>query len=330
MNLSLYSFGCFSDGYTQFPGDEYIAAIIKHIVANSSSVSRLGTYRKRNLMYYVYIRHLDNDNHYIGFCVQLNSTAISNVKSLFPLFEGIVEQMVESGKIIMFDERGDIVSNTTQLYEWTDYIESVFDKIRQSLQSQHTLPLPTEDYAANDNQITRLSSNESKQNITQATTNSGYVIIEKYEQYNTPKMSTYKETLRRLHDDNKKLKEENAQILRKKKQYSFVITLCIVILICVVGMLFLDDQLSENKNELKITQQDLKEKTKELADTVSRLRDEIDTNSQLSSELSELRNKYYNLNNDYSNLKNDLMIKNDSIAELRKELEFFYPSLYEE
>ena len=113
-----------------------------------------------------------------------------------------------------------------------------------------------------------MSSNESKQNITQATTNSGYVIIEKYEQYNTPKMSTYKETLRRLHDDNKKLKEENAQILRKKKQYSFVITLCIVILICVVGMLFLDDQLSENKNELKITQQDLKEKTKELADTV--------------------------------------------------------------
>ena len=84
------------------------------------------------------------------------------------------------------------------------------------------------------------------------------------------------------------------------------------------------------KNELKNTQQDLKEKTKELADTVSRLRDEIDTNSQLSSELSELRNKYYNLNNDYSNLKNDLMIKNDSIAELRKELEFFYPSLYEE
>lgn len=318
MNLSLYIFGSFTDGYTQFPGDEYIAVIIKHIAANSSSVSQLGTYRKGNLMYYVYLRYLDNGNDYVGLCVQLNSAAISNVKSaLFPMFEDAVEKMVVSGKIIMFDDNGDIISNTTQLYEWNDYVEIIFDKIRQELQSQHTLTLPPENYAADDNHITRLSSNDGKQKITQATTNSGYVIIEKSEQYNTPKMSTYKQTLRKLSDDNKKLKEENAQILRKKKQYSFVITLCVVVLICVGGMLFLDDQLSENKNELKNTQQNLEKKTAELADTVNRLHDVIDKNNQLSTELSELRNEYYNI-------EKDLRIKNDSIEKLNKKLEDFY------
>ena len=54
MNASIYVFGKFNNGYSQFP-DDYSSSIFETFHKHAKSVTQLSIHREGNLMYYGYI-----------------------------------------------------------------------------------------------------------------------------------------------------------------------------------------------------------------------------------------------------------------------------------
>ena len=78
MNISVYLFGKFDKGYTQYP-DDYSRKIFAVCHQNSKAVSQIAIHRDGDLMYYAYIRNLDDGN-YIGLCSVVNGKMITNIE----------------------------------------------------------------------------------------------------------------------------------------------------------------------------------------------------------------------------------------------------------
>lgn len=66
VNSSIYIFGSFDNGYTQYP-DNYAKEIYQNLFAQARSKSQIVIHRDKELMYYGYIRQLDKHSQYIGF-----------------------------------------------------------------------------------------------------------------------------------------------------------------------------------------------------------------------------------------------------------------------
>ena len=98
MNLSFYLFGDLSSGYTQYPND-YANSIFKFFYKNSQATTQIAIHRDADLMYYGYVRKLDNSN-YLGICAVINGKIITQIESLFGIFENIIESMVRNGYLI--------------------------------------------------------------------------------------------------------------------------------------------------------------------------------------------------------------------------------------
>jgi len=85
MNATVYLFGNFNSGYTQYP-DDYTSDIFGKFHSNAKSTTQIAIHRNGNLMYYGYIRKLEQDR-YLGLCVVLNGLMLTRIDGLFSLFE---------------------------------------------------------------------------------------------------------------------------------------------------------------------------------------------------------------------------------------------------
>ena len=67
MNCSVYIFGELSSGYTQYPEDSS-SHILNRLITNCKATTQLVIRRDDNLMYYSYVRKLEN-NKYVGISI---------------------------------------------------------------------------------------------------------------------------------------------------------------------------------------------------------------------------------------------------------------------
>ena len=107
MNTSVYLFGEFNNGYSQYP-DDYTSSIFQNFYTNAKATTQIAIYRDGNLMYYGYIRKLQEDR-YIGLCVLLNGLMLNRIDGLFSLFENTISNLVCNGQLIHYDEQGELV-----------------------------------------------------------------------------------------------------------------------------------------------------------------------------------------------------------------------------
>ena len=114
MNATVYLFGEFNSGYTQYP-DDYTSAIFNQFHKNAKSTTQIAIHRDGNLIYYGYIRKLEQER-YIGLCVVLNGLLLTRIDGLFSLFENTISGLVTKGLLIHFNEQGDIVTKVEKLY----------------------------------------------------------------------------------------------------------------------------------------------------------------------------------------------------------------------
>ena len=101
MNSSVYLFGEMAEGYTQYPEDSS-SEIFHRLYANSKATTQIAIHRDGNLMYYGYIRKLEN-NKYLGLCVVLNGIMLTRIDSLVSLFENIIASLVSKGTLIHYN-----------------------------------------------------------------------------------------------------------------------------------------------------------------------------------------------------------------------------------
>jgi uncharacterized protein (UPF0335 family) len=271
MNNDVYIFGEFNKGYNQYP-DDYTKKIFKTFYSNSESITQIGIHRDGNLVYYSYIRKLELSR-YIGFCVVLNGIMLTRVNGLFSLFEKTIFELVSSGVLIHFDERGGIVTNVDKLYLNREKIEMIsqslslgFNKLQKTAKA---LP-PTNNSVSNDS-IKIFSVDDNLNDIINSSHTYGYTFIYKSKDFNTPKLNNYKEVIESLYNEKNELtiqlnelNEEYQKTIKEKKQYRFVAILFFIVLGCLIVLLGLNKNLNQANSTITEQAESLKSKVSEI------------------------------------------------------------------
>ena len=307
MNSYVYVFGNLGNGYTQYP-DDYAKDIFLDFYIKSTAPSQVTIHRDNNLIYYGYIRKLDINSQYIGFCVLLNGLMLSQIGRLFPIFENIVADLVTRGDIIHFNVRGDITASIDNLNQKQQEIERVITIIQNQFSEliQDAKKIPPTNYGICNTDSQTFSESDKNEDIINASFKYGYTFILKDQDYNTLTLTSFKSILVKLNEEKedlvKRLNELTAKyhkLLEQKKQYKKVLFLCIIIALCGVGMFFLKESLNSTQSYLEDARNDISQKEKKL----KALNDEI---INLETSLSTEKSRRENAESELSTFKNSV------------------------
>jgi len=318
MNSSVYLFGNFSSGYTQYPDEDFSASIFQTFYQKSKATTQIAIHRDGHLVYYCYIRKLEQ-NQYIGLCVLLNDAMITNFSNLFELYENLISYLAEKGYFIRYNEHGNLVSNTEYLFKKIDEIEIVTESLRKGFDNlaNNATDLPPENFSVEKDSTKEFTVEDDAYEILRSSHINGFTYIYKSKGFDTAQMTSFKGVLAKvskenvlLKKENKDIKEENKKIKRQKKQFLYVIILFIILISCGIGILSLNNNLRFTQNRLDeandiISVKDLliKEKNSLITcknDTIKSFSSNI---LKLQSSLVDEQSKRENAEQDLKNLK---------------------------
>ena len=255
MNASVYLFGEFNSGYSQYP-DDYASTIFHTFSANAKSTTQITIHRDGNLVYYGYIRKLQQDR-YIGLCVVLNSLILQRIDRLFPLYENQISNLVTNGKLIHFSEQGELVTSVEKLYLNQEEIEILTESLRAGFNGleRYCVALPTVSYGTTKDSSRDFAVDDDQDEIFKSSYTNGYTYIYKSKGFNTAQLNSYKEVLCKSYKEKQELQakletleKEHAKTLRQKKQYRFVSILFVILLGCAIGLFSLNDNLNHTRH----------------------------------------------------------------------------------
>lgn len=226
MNISTYIFGKLGRGYSQYP-DDYTSNIFKVFVNNGKAKTQIAIHRDNDLMYYGYIRNLEDDC-YIGLCVVINGHYIVKLDNLFDIFEKEIELMVRNGYFIHYNDQGEIVSSSLKIKDDKDAIREIGMSLVKVFGGMKTMPLPSVNYGSSSNSVKSFSVEDDSNDVVSSSYCTDYTFLYKSRGYDTYSMLGYKGAISRLKNNieklNKDLKNRTAQIeslqaqLAKQKQ----------------------------------------------------------------------------------------------------------------
>lgn len=206
MNISIYVFGQFDKGYTQYP-DNYSTQIFQSFHTHAQAATQVAIHRRGDLMYYAYIRKLDREGQYIGLCAEVNGRMLTKVDALFSMFENVVSSMTAKGSIIQFDEQGDIVSQVTLLSFKREDIDLLAEQLRALFDKLPNAPLPPVNYAMANDSVKSFTIDDAEKDIIEATHRYAYTYIYKSKGYNTAQLNGYKGVLAKVSREKKELQD---------------------------------------------------------------------------------------------------------------------------
>jgi len=287
VNISTYIFGSLGNGYSQYPND-YTQTIFQSIYAQSSAPTQIAVHREDKLIYYTYVRKLEKGQ-YIGFCVVLNSVMLTDFKEMFSIFENIITSLVVNGIILQFNDNGDIVSKARQLYTSQAEISHIADNLRSEFAKLENTSkvLPPISYSIAKNEKRTFSIDDNINDIVKASVSYNYTFIFKEKDFDTQPLSSYRCIVSRLNKEtlelkkkNTELQEKNKEILRQKKQFRNVVLLTLVIIVCGIGIYFLNDNLNNTQGQLAEANETIDKKNTIISnknDRINSLKQSIDS-----------------------------------------------------
>lgn len=223
MNNSVYIFGNLSKGYTQYPDENFSAAIFQKFYTKVKATTQIAIHRDGNLMYYAYIRCIEQGK-YIGLCVVLNNLMITKFDGIFSLYENVISNLVSKGHLIKFNERGDLVPNTEKLYMNVEEVDLVTESLKAGFDNlvSTARTLPPVNYSTSSDSTKDFSVEDSEEDILKSSYNNGFTYIYKSKNFNTVQLNSYKGVLSRISKERDKLKSEcvrlSSQLAKAKAQ----------------------------------------------------------------------------------------------------------------
>lgn len=250
MNLSVYIFGKFSSGYSQYPCD-YSQEIFEKFQLMATNVSQVVIHRNNDLMYYGYIRKLEAD-FFIGICVVINGRYINSIDSLFAIFENTIEMMVRNGYLVQYNGIGLIKTNVSRLYEnpkeismITARLQDGFGRLEGALR-----PLPADNYATAKDSMKTFALEDSEDAIIVSSFTNGYTCVFK-KSGNTGTMNTYQQILQRSNGRIAQLEAEckrlNNEVTALKKKSRSIWTKVFGFVAVIFGIIIWVKVLNPNK-----------------------------------------------------------------------------------
>lgn len=135
MLSNCYYFELIDGVYKQYPLDYTQEFFQKDIVTKIVSNAQVIAHRRKNLMYYTYVKQLDNG--IIGGCFLLNSVMLSDVSSIFDCFESLLCEWYKKGYI--FDVNDALSYRLLENKE--EAVKNIITNV-SSLESQYAPLLP--------------------------------------------------------------------------------------------------------------------------------------------------------------------------------------------
>ena len=240
MNFKLYIFGE-SSGYKQYPDDsKHFEECFKYQQSNSL----LNIQREADLVYYVYTQKIDKEkNSFLGFSLVFNGVYIKNFKDAFTIFEKLYSDCILSGKIFRLGENGKIDYATddfaTQTEEYDRLVSLLNDELERRSRTLFALLPKTYKMGQGKKEFAQ---SDSPELIADAI--SIYDSISIPNNNNNEELDYVGRMLQQLYSENKKLKSEYKILNKQKKQYRWVSVLSICVIASLIGLYFLNDNLS--------------------------------------------------------------------------------------
>lgn len=333
MNFSFYFLGTPEGRYSQYP-DDYTALTLVGLQERMAG-ARLVIYREMDLVHYAYTERLGN-NSIIGFCLIFNKARIQKPRQLIRLFRFIIEKrLVESGEVIKYTDDGELrfkVRSMSECIKEYDRLKGFLNSEFENNASKYDIEPITTTY--NGVRSTgELDRNASDGQIVALTNQHNKVIVDDdngiEHGYIPQVIASLREQNQKANEEIARLQEANANLERKKKQYSFVILLAFIILGCGIGLLFLNDNLKNTQEELTEANQTIFNKNHK----ISELNEQIENlNERIRKEI----NYREQIENDFSTFKSSLndmqplIVKNTSFDFGTGWLSFDYYGLRDE
>lgn len=299
MNFSFYILGTPEGRYSQYP-DDYTTSTLAGL-QDGMAGARLVIYREMDLVHYAYTERLGN-NSIIGFCLIFNKARIQKPRQIIRLFRFIIEKrLVESGEVIKYTDDGEVkfrVKTMNECIKEYDRLKGFLNSEFENNASKYDIePLTTTyngvrstgelDRNASDGQIVALTNQHNKVVVNDDSgIEHGYI---------PQVIASLREQNQKANEEIARLQEANANLERKKKQYSFVILLALIILGCGVGLFFLNDNLNSTRGELEQANQTISNKNSE----ISELNSTIESKNR---EIKQEKERYSNLESEIASV----------------------------
>jgi len=244
VNISTYIFGLFDNGYSQYPND-YTRSIFQNFYENSTAPAQILVHRDGAIIYYGYIRKLEN-RRYIGFSVVLNSLMLTDFKEMFSIFEKTITNLVVNGNLLQFDDKGNIVPTVQHLYlehaeisHFSKYLRNEFARLETSCKV-----LPPISYEIAKDEIRKFPISNDEDEIIEASSKYSYCVIFKQTDFDGQTMGSYRSTLHRLNEEKEALEKKNSSLksdiisLRNKQRNTTWIAVLSVVVAILGGILY--------------------------------------------------------------------------------------------
>lgn len=263
MNHSIYIFGELSGGYSQYPAD-ISYNLFQAFAGQCKAPSQLIIHRDGDLMYYNYIRILDK-RRYIGISISTNGYYFTKIKSLFHIFEKVIEEMVVRGVIIHLNNKGELTSSLASLINEEAEVVMVLNSFSDQVNKIKTFSkLPAVDYSVAISSQILFGPGDEDAVIADASCRYGYTVVLKGKDYDSIRTTSYRNVLKKLNNikdnlakENVALKERNRKTQRQKKHFAAVVILVLVLLVCGVGLFYTNNDLKSTQAQLETAVEDI-------------------------------------------------------------------------
>lgn len=236
-----------SGGYQQYTTD-HSETFLKDLCEKCSTSDQIAIHRNGNLAYYAYA-HKNSDSEIYGICIVCGEVCL-NLKGLYDFLKKAIDESARKGVLFRYNESGEITKNVETFFTQTAEVDNLFCEIKEYLDKRPSYweKLPSEDFSIPlSAKITFSFEEDSKDKITDAIRHYHNIVV-------TMKNATptsYARTVERLNkekellaDENNGLKEDIESLHREKKQYRWVALLSLAVIASLVGLYFLNDNLS--------------------------------------------------------------------------------------
>lgn len=286
MNFNLYLFGKNKGAYNQYP-DDYTSSFLNGVCSDINGSCGI-VYRDHNLMHYIYAENF-GDGNILGVCLIFNKAYLKRATKLFGFFRELFETtLLKQGRIIRYNSEGKVefkeplIKDNIKSYE---YIKSLIDTKLDS----HENPFKVVELTSVYNGVKNSETVEVEIN--------DYVLNKLCDTYNRIKIDykqgiendefnklilQYQETIKAGNETIDFQKEQIKRLEKARKQYRYVMFLCIVLIASLVGIYLLYEY-------QKKTERDLLDRTTELNTANSTIRDQNETIDRNNIKISGLQ-----------------------------------------
>lgn len=238
MNLTIYLFGDFGEGYTQYP-DDYTRDIFGRFAKGRGKGSCLATHRQGAIMYYGYMRSLDA-NHYAGMCCVINGYCFTDIPAMLDACEHVVESMAREGALLCYGDRGEVTSRVGRLYECKQEVAQASRWLWQALGDldSKTAPLPPVSYGTSSDSEQHFALTDKPVAMVESSYTNGYTFVHKESGYDTPQMHGYRSVIMRkekiieeLQAERNRLRSSVSALERKQRNTTWVGVLAVAVVV---------------------------------------------------------------------------------------------------